>query len=137
MARTFTGIFELFDTHVERNHNGNRLVYFFEIAEDVEIEKKLIYFREENVKAHIKRQVELPNKKDNVEIDDVFECLGSKWRRLKKGNKLRLVLKQAYDKDKELDAVKLRFDNCQLDLEITQEGLDFGEEPEEEGEGEL
>ena len=121
METKFEGIFELFDISVRRLRNGNKLRLVFESSEDMETEKKLIEFRGHNVKAVITYESQPEN--DNVVIEDTFEVFDINCRRLRNGDKLKLVIEQMYEKNIELDAVKLRYQNCKIFFEKVGIGL--------------
>lgn len=129
METKFEGIFELFKTDARRLQNGNKLRLVFESAEDVEIEKKLIPFRENMVKAIITYEHKPGN--DSV-IEDTFEVYDVKCRRLKNGNKLTLILEQMYEKSKEIFVVQFKYENCKIFLEKNEKELDFEEDEENE-----
>lgn len=119
-------IFELFDVQVRRLRNGSILTLVFESQEDIETEKKLIDFRGCFVKSTISR-AEKGKKKEQV-INDSFEVFDIKNRHLRNGDKLRLVLKQEYRKEKEATAIQLRYDDCKIFMEKEQRELDFDQE---------
>lgn len=130
MEKQFEGIFELFDLKVRRLRNGNKLCLIFESAEDIEMEKQLIEFRGENVKAIITQ--ENPESKKIITIEDEFEVFDLKCRRLRNGDKLTLTLEEMYSKEKEFDAVNLRYEDCKIFLKLIEQELDFEEEEENE-----
>lgn len=133
MVKTFEGVFELFDLEVRRLRNGNKLRFIFESQEDLEAEKKLIEFRGCHVESHIAKNDEAEDEAV-ANIDDSFEVFDIKCRRLRNGDKLRLILEQEYRKEKELTAVSLRYDNCKLFLKTEQQELDFEDEDDMEEE---
>ena len=123
MEKQFEGVLELFDTSVRRLANGNKLRLVFEVTEDKEMEKELIEFRGELVKATIKKSGDA--KKDDPVIEGNFEVFDLSCRRLRNGDKLKLVLEQMYTKEKELDAVKLRYEDCSIFFQAVDKELDF------------
>ena len=111
-------IFELFDISVRRLANGNKLRIVLECQADLEIEKKLIEFRGDNVK------IKMTQEEENIErIEDIYEVFDIKCRRLRNGDKLRFTLEQLYEKEKELKIVKLRYDNVKIFMEKIQDEL--------------
>ena len=50
-------VFELFDLSVRRLSNGNKLRIVLERQQDIEIEKKLIEFRGDNVKVKMTQEI--------------------------------------------------------------------------------
>ena len=137
---TFDGVFELFDLSVRRLANGNKLRVVLECQEDLDVERELIEFRGDNVKVKITQKIPPENQKDIVIVDSVFEVFDIKFRRLRNGDKLSLILEQLYDKEKEIDLVKLRYNDVSLFMEKINEELFDGKddaEPEiEDPEGE-
>jgi len=129
--KQFEGIFEVFDFKVRRTRNLNMIMYVLERPEDIPTEKRLIDFRGKNVAVLMTQEKEPANKRNIVTIEDTFKVDDLCLRSLKNGNKLRLVLVQAYEKDKEKQAVELRYENIKLSMEITDQELDFGDESEE------
>lgn len=121
------GIFELFDLSVRRLANGNKLRIVLECVEDLDVEKKLIEFRGENVKAMLAQQSS--DGKQAVNVEDVFEVFDIKCRRLRNGDKLSFILEQLYEKEKEIELVKLRYDNVKIFMEKIQDQL-FNDEDE-------
>jgi hypothetical protein len=119
----FEGIFEVFDISVRRLANGNKLRVVLECQEDLEVEKGIIEFRGDNVKAKMSQSVLPENVKDIIVVDTVFEVFDIKCRRLRNGDKLSLILEQLYEKDKELDLVKLRYNDVKIFLERIEEEL--------------
>jgi len=119
----FEGIFEVFDISVRRLANGNKLRVILECLEDLEIEKGIIEFRGDNVKAKMSQSVLPENVKDIIVVDTVFEVFDIKCRRLRNGDKLSLILEQLYEKGKELDLVKLRYNDVKIFLERIEEEL--------------
>lgn len=116
----FEGTFEMFDVKVRRLRNGDKLSLVLESTENLETEKALIEYRGEMVKVQITSEVkeDQPHKpKDQYMLEGNFEVYEVKCRRLKNGNKLRLVLEELYEKQHELTAVKQRFDVIQLMME--------------------
>src|SRR4030043_2330309 len=113
----FEGIFEVFDISVRRLANGNKLRVVLECQESLEVEKGIIEFRGDNVKAKMSQSVLPENVKDIIVVDTVFEVFDIKCRRLRNGDKLSLILEQLYEKDKELDLVKLRYNDVKIFLE--------------------
>ncbi|MHA2179841.1 MAG: hypothetical protein ACXAAH_00305 [Promethearchaeota archaeon] len=124
----FEGVFELFDLKVRRLRNGNKLSIVLETGEDIELEREIIAFRGETVKASITQEVEPQKKKDIVQINDVFEVFDIKCRRLRNGDKLSVVLEASYEKTLEIELVKIRYDNVKVSFDRIQEELDFGEQ---------
>jgi 16S rRNA U1498 N3-methylase RsmE len=124
----FEGVFELFDLKVRRLRNGNKLSIVLETGEDIELEREIIAFRGETVKASITQEVEPQKKKDIVQINDVFEVFDIKCRRLRNGDKLSVVLEAGYEKTLEIELVKIRYDNVKVSFDRIQEELDFGEQ---------
>jgi hypothetical protein len=121
---------ELFDITVRRTQSNQNLRLVFEASEDLEIEKKLIEFRGEKVDAKI---IELKNAESAgsvASLEGKFECEEVKVRRLKNGDKLRLVLENMYDKKTELDAVEMRFQDVVLELEKIDRDMFDGDEEE-------
>jgi hypothetical protein len=137
---TFDGVFELFDLSVRRLANGNKLRVVLECQEDLDVERELIEFRGDNVKVKITQKIPPENQKDIIVVDSVFEVFDIKFRRLRNGDKLSLILEQLYDKEKEIDLVKLRYNDVSLFMEKINEELFDGKddtEPEiEDPEGE-
>jgi hypothetical protein len=123
-------VMELFDLHVRRLANGNKLSVVFESTEDLELEKKLIEFRGENVRVTLTQEHEPENKSDRVFIDGNFEVFDLKCRRLRNGDKLRLVIECLYEKNQELELVKLRYDNVKVFMEKVGE-LPFDQDDED------
>lgn len=119
----FEGIFEVFDISVRRLANGNKLRVVLECQEDLEVEKGIIEFRGDNVKVKMSQSVLPENVKDIIVVDTVFEVFDIKCRRLRNGDKLSLILEQLYEKDKELDLVKLRYNDVKIFLERIEEEL--------------
>jgi hypothetical protein len=115
-------VFELFDLSVRRLSNGNKLRIVLERQQDIEIEKKLIEFRGENVKVKMTQEIEEDDIKP-VYIEDIVEVFDIKCRRLRNGDKLSLILEQLYEKEKELQLVKLRYDNVAVFIEKIQDEL--------------
>jgi 16S rRNA U1498 N3-methylase RsmE len=127
MSNEFEGIFELFDLKVRRLRNGNKISIILESEEDLDTEKRIIEFRGENVKANLTQEHQPEKKKDVVSIDDVFEIFDIRCRRLRNGDKLSIILETSYEKNLELQLVKLRYDNVRISFNKMQEELDFEE----------
>lgn len=136
MIKKFLGTFELFDFCVRRLSNGNKIRIKFEIAENLDIEKKLIEFRGKNVKTQIGIPLEKleTHYRMKVCLENVFEVFDIDVRRLRNGNKLSFVLETLYTKQIEEAVVPLRFQDCLVIMELENEELNFDEE--EEGEEE-
>jgi hypothetical protein len=125
---TFDGVFELFDLSVRRLANGNKLRVVLECQEDLDVERELIEFRGDNVKVKITQKIPPENQKDIIVVDSVFEVFDIKFRRLRNGDKLSLILEQLYDKEKEIDLVKLRYNDVSLFMEKINEELFDGKD---------
>lgn len=135
-------VIEMFDLSVRRLANGNKLRVVLEASEDLELEKKLIEFRGDNVKAIITQAQEPEAKNDQAIIEASFEVFDIKCRRLRNGDKLCLILEKMYDKNDELSLVKMRANDVSIFLErinaelpgLSQDDdLDLGiDEPEED-----
>ena len=100
---------EMFDLAVRRLANGNKLKLVLESAEDLELEKELIDFRGENVKLVISTE-------EGDEFHGVFEVFDRKCRSLRNGDKLRLVLEKSYEKSAEIEFVKLRYNDVNIQM---------------------
>lgn len=136
MDKTFEGIFELFELQVRRLRNGNKLRLVFESAEDIETEKDLIEFRGETVKTIVTQKEQPKKREDVVTIEGSYEVFDLKCRRLRNGDKLQVILERMYEKDEELKAVRLRYEDCLINLESVEQSLDF-EGEEEDGDNNL
>jgi len=110
-------VMEMFDLSVRRLANGNKIRVVLETSEDLELEKKLIEFRGDNVKAIITQSNEPENKSDKVFIESSFEVFDIKCRRLRNGDKLCLILEKMYEKSEELSLVKMRADDVAIFME--------------------
>jgi hypothetical protein len=121
---------ELFDFPVRRLQNGNKLSIIFETAENLELEKKLIEFRGDNVTVNL-TQESPENESDRVNIEGIFEVFDIKCRRLRNGDKLRLVYECLYDKEQELKLVKLRYDNVKINMELIELPFEKEDDPEQ------
>lgn len=108
---------ELFDVHVRRLANGNKLSIIFEVIDNLELEKKLIEFRGSNVAVKMTQDIEPENKEDKIFIDSNFEVFDIKYRKLRNGDKLRLIFESLYDKFLEIQLVKLRFNDVKIFME--------------------
>lgn len=135
MDKEFEGVFELFEIRVRRLRNGNKIALIFEVAEDLEVEKELIEFRGENVKAIITQAIEPQHQLDVVTIEGEFEVFDLKVRRLRNGDKLRLILEQIYKKETEVESVKLRFNDCKIFFSSIEQRLDFEADDDEVEDG--
>jgi hypothetical protein len=124
-------VMELFDLHVRRLQNGNKLSIIFETSEELELEKKLIEFRGDNVTVNITQEAP-ENETDRINIEGIFEVFDIKCRRLRNGDKLRLVCECLYDKEQELKLVKLRYDNVKIRMELIELPFEKGQEEEKE-----
>lgn len=124
MEKQFEAVFELFDIDVRRLRNGHKMRLTFESAEDVDVEEKLIRFRGELVSAIIGVHQE-DQGAESVTIEDKFEVFDIKVRRLRNGDKLCLVLEQMYEKQKEVNAAKLRFQDCKVFFKSVDQQLDL------------
>lgn len=125
----FNATFEMFDIKVRRLQNGNKLRVVLEKSEDIELEKQLIEFRGENVKAKISQQKNPESAGSIILVESGFEVFDLKCRRLKNGDKLSLILECMYDKKLELKLADLRFDDVILQMEkIDEELFDESEE---------
>jgi len=116
---------EIFDLAVRRLANGNKLRIVLETLEDLNLEKQLIEFRGENVKAIIA----IENSKNPLE--SVFEIFDIKCRRLRNGDKLRVILEQMYDKENEINLVKMRGEDVMIFMEKVEPDLPGLQEDEE------
>lgn len=125
MPKQFEGVFELFDVTVRRLANGNKLKVTLEIPEDLEVEKRLIEFRGNNVHVQMTQSEQPNNLNDVVNFEGIFEVFDIKVRRLRNGDKLSLTMEQSYSKPNELDLIKLRFDDVNLFIQEIQEELQF------------
>jgi hypothetical protein len=117
----FEGVFEVFDLSVRRLANGNKLRVVLESPEDLATEKQIIEFRGDNVKVNMSQQ-EFDGEEIKIK-DEVFEVFEIKCRRLRNGDKLRLVLECGYEKEKEIKIVKLRYDNVTLSMTKIQDNM--------------
>lgn len=125
MEKTFEGIFELFQIQVRRLENGNKLRLIFEDFENLEVEKSLIEFRGNFVKAIIDLEKEEGEITKTEAIEDEFEVFEVSCRRLGNGDKLRFILEAPYKKQLELRVVELREENCKIFMEKIEQELDF------------
>jgi hypothetical protein len=119
---------ELFDHCVRRLRNGNKQSVVFEAAEDRELEKSLIEFRGEKVEATI--TPEDPSKKADG-LQGNYEVFDLSVRRLRNGDKLRVVLECLYDKETEVKLAKIRYDEVNVHLVLVE--LPFQEDDKEAG----
>jgi hypothetical protein len=117
----FEGTLELFDLNVRRLANGNKLRVILECPEDIDIEKKIIEFRGANVKVTMTPQ-ETEGEKPSIH-EEVFEVFDIKCRRLRNGDKLRVILECLYEKEKEIPLVKLRYEDVLLTMEKIQQDI--------------
>jgi hypothetical protein len=116
---------EIFDLSVRRLANGNKLRIVLESLEDLNLEKQLIEFRGENVKAIITIE------NSNNPLESVFEIFDIKCRRLRNGDKLRVILEQMYDKENEISLVKMRGEDVMIFMEKVEPDLPGLQEDEE------
>lgn len=118
----FEGVFEVFGLTVRRLANGHKTRLVLECEENIDIERSLIEFRGENIKAKI-IQAKPEDQKSAIYVETVFEVFDIKCRRLRNGDKLSLTLEQLYEKENELKLVKLRFDEVNIFMEKIDEDL--------------
>lgn len=126
MEKKFEGTFELFDLKVRRLRNGNKLRLVFEKPESLDEERQLIDFRGHYADVYIGKD----KGGDSIDIDleGIFEVFDIRVRRLKDGDKLQLVLECIYEKDREIELVKLRYCDCLVGLKRKEEKDLFEEE---------
>lgn len=126
--KNFSGTLELFDFSVRRLANGNKVRLIFEAPENLDVEKQLIEFRGEYVNLKAKSIEEDAPK---IELGGLWEVFDLKCRRLRNGDKLRITLETTYNKELEKGAVELRFHDCEVSFEKTEEEFDFEDDEED------
>lgn len=95
-----------------------------DMEHNIDKEIELIGFRKNFVKVRITQEVEPENKKNIVIIQDTFKVKEVKFKYFSKNvDRLSLILIQKYEKEKEIEMVKLRLDNVIIDLELIPEDL--------------
>ena len=110
--------YELFDTLVRRLANGSKHRIILEVPYHSEHEHEMIDFRESNVK------LTMFGPKDELIINaQIYEVFDLKTRKLKDGNKYRIILEKSYDKKLELAVTPYRFAEINVVMEQIPEDM--------------
>jgi hypothetical protein len=113
MIEPFKGEFELFDVKSRRNVTDKKLRLILECPREIEKDEELTAYKFKNVKVNII----LKGSESTKKIEGTFEVYNVDTRRLKNGNKIRLVLEQMYDKDQDLICTEFKFYDVILSME--------------------
>lgn len=123
MSKTFEGSgFTVID-QVTPYKKEKCIKLLLEMPENAGVEKKLVDFRDEEVKAHISIEGETNQK-------HAFEAVYTFWmitRHLKNGNVLRIMLTTPYDKPLEKKIIDVKHLKVTLKMESIQKELEFDE----------
>lgn len=120
---TFNGDFEVYNLEVRRTSQAAFQRVVLEATHSLELEREIIEFRADDVKAKLTYSDLDTGKQQSVEfVSNVKEI---KVRLLKEDDKIRIVLQAQYDKEKEPELVSLRFKDVAITLERIENQLDF------------